>query len=454
MRSLVPGALAACLALVLASPPARADDAPGAEATDSHVAGNLPGRVDAIRIRISGGFGIDHTREVVVRRELGFREGDVVSREAFELATTNLWNTNLFAHVHTDVVREGDKVVAVFDLEDRVSLNPLFGYGVGGNAYYVRGGVSDTNFLGRFLEIDAQYEYFQGFSGGQVIFHDPRLFGERLDLLVQLERLARPRPGFSDLRTQGIVELLRLAYSDRLRTGLRVSVIDDRMLSPLDPPAFYPNPTTTLALEPSLRIGRVDTVRIRQRGASLEVRPSVGFTTSNVASGYEAMTLDALAFAMFGSRWNVAARVHGATSSRVPEQLEYYAGGLDFVRGFPDNYVRSTALVLANVEMRFVAFDSTWIALMPVVFADAVAERSPWDGLARGAFAVGFGARVLVPKFVNTGFRFDFGVPLASNVEAGAPPQPASPTAPLRTPPVVHAPLDRLEYSLGVYQFF
>jgi hypothetical protein len=405
---------------------------------------SFPLRVDEIRVT-----GLARTDPSIVRNELGFREGDVITAERFELGLARLWNMQIFAHVDGAIVREGERYVAAFELEDRWTLNPLFSFGSGGSASYFRVGVSDNNIAGRFLEAQAQYENFTGFHGGQVIVHEPRLFGRRLEVFLRAERLTRPRPGYSDQRALGMLEIEALALDDRLRYGARVSAFDDRFVAPLDPPLYYPAPTQTLLVEPSLRAGRLDTVRLRQRGATLELRPGVGFTSSDVARRYASVTGEALAFVMIGDRTNLAFRARGAAVSDVPEHLQVYAGGLDLVRGVPDNYVRARAMLLANVEARFVVFDSTWIALVPVAFADAVTAKA-LTGRTGGALSAGAGLRILVPKFVGTGARIDVAVPLRADFERAA-----SSSGLLSTgPPQPRADVGGFQLAFGVYQFF
>mgnify|MGYP000930107254 CR=1 FL=1 len=187
----------------------------------------------------------------------------------------------------------------------------------------------------------------------------------------------------------------------------KVAPYECGILDTSEPPERFPAATETLLVEPSLRVGRVDTVRLRQKGASLEVRQGLGATSSPVVSTYTQTTAELLAFVVAGERWNFALRARVATISKVPEHLELYVGGLDLLRGYLDNYVRTRGYVLTNLEVRYVAFDSTWVALMPVVFTDAMAsEVAP-----RALFSAGAGVRVLVPKFVGTGLRFDLAVP-------------------------------------------
>ncbi len=382
----------------------------------------LPTRLDQIDVR-----GLIRTKELVVLRELGFAPGARVGRPELDLAIKRLWNTSIFAKVRGRLERHAGRTVLVLDLEDRWTLNPLLGYGTGGSAFFFRLGATDNNVFGRFLEYQAQYQYFDGFHGGQVILRDPRLFHQRMELTVQLERLVRPRPRFSDQRTLGAVELSRLFVDDRVRVGLRSSLFADRFLEPLEPPAVFPAPTETAVFEPSLRVGRLDTVRLRQSGATLELKPGLGLPVGGGGPQYAQFQVEALFFTLLGSRVNLATRVRAAGVSEVPRHLLVYAGGLDLVRGFPDNHAEARALALANVELRVVAFDSTWFALMPTAFVDGMVWRTP-EGQRRTALSGGLGFRSLIPKFVGTGLRFDLAVPAES---------------PFKLAP-----------SLGVYQFF
>lgn len=395
-------ALGLAFAVLAAPARARAEEPAAAVALEAEEAVALPARVDAVEIT-----GLTRTKPYVARREIGFGEGDEVTTAMLDLAVARLWNTSIFAHVKGRVVRREGRVIAAFVLEDRFTLNPLIGYGFGGSAFFFRVGASENNLFGHFLEAQAQYQFFDGFHGGQVIFRNPRTFGRRLETSVAAERLVRPRPGFADQRTLARFEVLALADEDVLRVGARVDAFADRFLPPLEGPERFPAATETLLFEPSARVGRVDTVRLRQKGASLEVRQGVGATSSPVTSAYTQTTAELLAFVVAGERWNFAMRARLATISRVPEHLELYVGGLDLLRGYLDNYVRTRGYVLYNLEVRYVAFDSTWIALMPVAFTDGMAsEVAP-----RARFSAGVGLRVLVPKFVGTGLRFDLAVP-------------------------------------------
>ncbi len=383
---------------------ARADEPPALKDAGSEV--SFPVRIHRIEIR-----GLQGTSPEVVLREVAWNGGATVTKEAWDLAITRLWNTNLFDQVEGTIEERDEGTVAVFQLAEKFTINPLFRFASDGDVLWLQVGASDINVLGRFQEVAVLYERFGSFNGGQVWFRDPRAFGERIDLLVQADRLVRPRPGFVLARNRTRVEVSQLAYSDRLRYGLRVDGFVDRFLDPTQGPSQIPDDLTGLFVDPAVRVGRVDTIRLRMQGASAELRPGMGFMTAD-RGRYQQVNFETLGFLMVGSRWNLAIRGTAGKTSDVPTQLRYFLGGLDFIRGYPDNYLRTQAYAVANAEIRFVAFDSKYVAFMPVVFADgAIAEAEAQSGV-RGALSAGTGLRVLIPYFVNTGVRGDIAFPL------------------------------------------
>jgi outer membrane protein assembly factor BamA len=417
-------ALFALFAVASISPSARPAPLEGAEACKDASAV----RVDRIAIE-----GLDRTLPYVVRRELPFHEGERVPLGAWRLAETRLWNLGIFSRVELRVEARARTCVAVIELEERFTLNPLLRYAFGGRALYFAAGLEEDDLFGRYLFASALYEYFDGFHGGELTFKEPRLFDRREELIVQVGRRVRPRPGFADARAGARVEVAASSDDDVVRAALRLDGFGDRFLDPLEGERrFPPADTESLEVTPLFRVGRVDTLRIRQRGASLELRPTFAKLWSDAegdAPGYAAVNGEALFFALAGTRWNFAARLRAGVVGRVPPHLELYAGGLDLLRGYPDNHLRARALGVANVELRFTAFDSKWLALVPAVFVDGAAARTDL-GRRTGDLSTGAGVRLLVPKLVDTGLRFDVALPVTSD-------------DPLRPQP-----------SFGVFQFF
>ena len=398
---------------------------------------NAPVHVERIEVK-----GLWITREFVVRRELPFHEGDTVTPEQWDLALARLWNMGPFSRVEMELVPPGTVVVTV---EDRFTLNPLFSFGVGGGTFWVRGGLSDSNFLGRFLELGARYERFGNYNGFQAWVRDPRLFGKRVDGQLLTEWLFRPRPSYFLLRRATLrAEVYGESDSGRVRIGAYAQGVSDELFDVDDRVEPTPPFSRALFLGVSLRIGRVDIVRIRQQGFSVELWPGFALSQDPAHRGYAQFFVQVLHFTTFGERWNLALRGQAGMSPGARPQDRFYLGGLDpgtpptnammgypsGIRGYPDSFVRTEQYVSANAELRFVAFDWMWFAIMPAVFVDAAAAvRDVPGGGVQSMLSVGGGLRLLSPRLVRTGVRGDLAVPLVG----------IKPT---------------VAFSFGVYQFF
>lgn len=380
-----------------------------------------PQRLDAVEVQ-----GLSWTKEFVVLRELPWKPGDVVTQEAYELGTTRLWNTDLFSRIEPRVEpRPEGKTVVVYVIEERFSLNPLLSFGIGGGRWWFRVGANDVNWFGRYLEWGVRYERFDVYNGGQGWLRDPRLFGKRLTGLVQVDYLFRPRPEYVRRRLGGTLDLSG-ELDDVTRAGLKLEVFRDEYLDPLEGAPNLPPTLLAAQLTGFARIGRVDTVRLRQAGWSFELRPSLGAAFTRAAPLYAQLFLELLWFKLLGERFNVAVRAQAGLSTDAPTEQRFQLGGLDLVRGYADSFVRTESFALTNVEVRATLFDSMWFAIVAAAFVDAaIAEQG---GFLRPLLSVGGGVRLLVPRLVKTGLRGDVAVTLAGRPEVG--------------------------FSFGVFQFF
>jgi outer membrane protein assembly factor BamA len=361
------------------------------------------------------------TRPATLERELPWKKGELVSKEQWDLGLTRLWNTDLFSRIDAHVEQRDGKSVAVFDVEERFSLNPLFSFGIGGGAWWFRVGANDVNWLGRYLEWGLRYERFDIYNGGQGWLRDPRLFDKRLSGLVQLEYLVRPRPDYARRRMAGILEL-QGEVDDLTKLGVRLDVFHDEYLAPRVGVPVLPENLWAAQLTFSVKVGRVDTIRLRQTGWSLELKQVAG--GASPALPYLQTLLELLWFKPLAERWNLAVRAQGAISSAVPTELGFYIGGLDLVRGYADSIVRTQAYALVNAEARVTIFDSMWFAIVGAGFVDAAVTGPDL----RPLVSAGGGVRLLVPRLVRTGIRVDGAVTLIGRPEFGV--------------------------SLGVFQFF
>lgn len=365
--------------------------------------------VSSVRIE-----GLGRTDPLVVLRELPWRPGEELSPERWALGWSRLWNLGLFSRVEARLEGDGEERVAVFVVEERITVVPLIDFSTAGSMGWLRLGLSDINLFGHFLEAGALYERFGAFNGGQLWVRDPRLFGTRLDGRILLERLARPRPEFVSFRS-----LLRLDLSasvhpaDRLRLLGRVDLFSDDFAPPAGETRRLPRRSGGGIFTAGARLGRVDAERLRQRGWSVDLLPALGVSTDPEARLFVQLLAEARGHLPLGQRWQLAARARGTTTSAALPQHRLYVGGLDLVRGLEDNAIRTDALLGGNVELRLIAWDSTWLALLPALFVDAVVARGEETPLVAAASAGG-GLRFVVPRLVESGLRADVAVPLGS----------------------------------------
>jgi outer membrane protein assembly factor BamA len=373
----------------------------------------FPVRVDSIIIS-----GLQWTNHAVVDTEIGYGPGDVIDRERFELGIARLWNTGIFSQVDAFIETNEGSTTVHYEIRERFFLAPVINFTIiSSGAYWFRAGLKDINTFGRFIDVEAAYERYNTTNGGYVALREPRLFRTRMDLQARFERVSRPRPGFTTLQTHGVLALGTLALQDRFWIQGSVDVGFYDFLPPIAGETSLPEKTWTAAATLSLRAGRVDTVRLRQKHFSVELKPTLGLIFAQRQPLYAQAILEALAFFTLGTRWNFAFRLNMGISSIVPTELRLYVGGLDLIRGFPDNHLRTDFYAVCNAEVRFIAFDGLWdwLALMPVLFSDAVVARGERGGV-KLAGSVGIGVRILVPKFPKTGLRIDVAQPFEARL--------------------------------------
>ena len=368
----------------------------------------LPAQIDALEVN-----GLWRTKPFVVPRELPWKPGQVVQPAEWELGIQRVWNLGIFSRVSARLERRGEQNVAVIDLEERWTVNLLFRPSLGGGSTQILVGLLDINTLGRYFEAGGLYQWFNRNSGGQGWLRNTRLFDRRLEGLFYVESLVRPRPDYAHVRARTQLEVINW-HRDDLLYGGRIEAMDDWFI-PLGPQDRFapPRPSKSLSLGGMFRKGLVNTVRIRQTGWSLELRPSVWATT---AEGYPTffgrLFVEGFFFQMLGSRWNIAVRAQAGVLTDAQPQHHFFLGGFDLIRGFRDNFLETSAFALTNVEVRFTAFDAMFLAIQPTVFTDVAIARDEATKATRGIFSLGGGVRVLVPRLVRSGFRLDYAFPL------------------------------------------
>jgi hypothetical protein len=367
-----------------------------------------PTRVDEVRIE-----GRWISKDSTVRRELTFSPGAQVTPEAWDLFLARLWNLRIFSRVELDLEREGERNIAVVRLEDSLPLAPILYFQFGGGQFFLWAGASHVNVLGRALEVFGYYQRFGPLNGFHVHVMDPRLLNTRTVGQLDAEWLARPRPDF--LQRRAAVRI-RLEGSppgrsdDQVRVGLRLEGASDEFTSRGDPTAVPP-PSRGARVAPYARFGRLDTDRLRFARGFLEVSASLGVTDDPGSRVWNQLELEGQWFIKVGRLFNVASRLKAGLSHDARAQDRFYLGGLDLVRGYQDSEIQAVRYLAVNAELRLVAFDSTWFAVMPVAFVDGgLAQRD--SGATAALAGLGMGLRLLIPRIPMYGARIELALPL------------------------------------------
>lgn len=371
-----------------------------------------PIHIDDVRVE-----GLWITDEGLVRRELAFAVPGPASPALWDLSENRLWNLRVFSRVQLilEVNAEG-RTTCLVRVEDRFPLGPIVRFSVGGNQFFFWAGITYGNLFGRAVEARAWYEHFGGYHGFATQLTDPRFAKQRLSMSLQTEWLMRPRPDFVGRRAA-----VRLVAEwtppwwpdDTIRPTLAVEgSSDDFPFSATD--RVQRQASLALTVTPGLKLGRMDLIRLLQRGWTVDSRFSFGTTTESQAKLPLRVDVEAQAFWTLGERVNLGARVLVGTLQGVRQQDLYFIGGLDLVRGYKDSEVKATSWLVSNLELRVVAFDSTWFAVMPIALVDGAVATTEGGGQA-AMLSAGLGVRLMVPRLNRVGVRFDVSVPFISS---------------------------------------
>ncbi len=401
-------------AATAAATPSDGDAPPKARATGARANGEAhpaPPSLDAepalpATLRRLTFSGLEKTQRHAATRELGWREGGPVDAHAWDLGLARLWNTGRFAQI---AAKRMAVAPGTFDahvtVDEIFSLHPTIAGAVTPDASWLRLGVSETNLFGTMRTLALIGERFNDNFGGALVFREPRLLEERLELDLVASRLARPRPTFTLLRALVSAELGKLLDEDHLRAGVRLEGGFDDYAPALDGTLSAPRAAAYGTVAAPFRMGRVDRVRTMFTGATIDAVPSA--TYAGGPSGlFGGATVDARIFFRAPGDLNLAARTVAAASSATTNNFVPYIGGLETVRGYPDGYGHGGAYVAGNVELRWLAFDSNLLAIMPVAFVDGALVA--WERNGRAALAsVGGGVRFVFNQFGAAGIRAD-----------------------------------------------
>jgi hypothetical protein len=122
------------------------------------------------------------TKEVVVRRELLFREGEPLDPEALEQTERNLRALPFLRRARVEALPSGDNVRVRVVVGDSWTTVPEVRLSKVGNEWIWAAGASEGNLFGRGKELEALHSSGLDRDETYVLFRDPRLLGSRVAL--------------------------------------------------------------------------------------------------------------------------------------------------------------------------------------------------------------------------------------------------------------------------------
>ena len=292
-------------------------------------------------------------------------------------------------------------------------------------------GAYDVNFLGRYVEVGAQYENLGGSSSGVVWFRDPRFLGKRIRLGIDLWSVMRNRMLYANDRSliggytlqRNMVNLFGdKEWTRYFKTGLSLArnwdKLSDEKLSDQEKQqnsanAFNVNSNEqTLIIKPYFEFGRLNYENYLVSGYLTELK--VGMTSTRLLSdrSFTSVTLDNRAFWRLPSSSNLGLKLSFGHTNTDSLQHLFYLGGLENVRGYLDAQYRGKSFVQANAEFRIPSVERNWFVLQHVVFVDSGRVGQELGDLVSGRAdslsSLGAGVRLISPKIYRLNIRLDY----------------------------------------------
>ncbi len=373
-------------------------------------------RVDEVVLR-----GNRMTRDKIIKRELVFKEGNLISRELLLRSQHRLYQLGIFRNVTIQYYPSGGPDPTLYVVEVVVDEAPPFTTSLG--AGYDTEAQTRLSFSLSNDNLEG-YDRVLGFQGRvsslerrvQIIGREPRLFGHRLPALINVSWEDREEVGFS-------LERLGTAFRVDRRFGSKWSGYARYAFQEVELSEVV-NPEEVLQEKlDDVTLGSVGLALVRDTrddpflvnrgsymtfGTEIFAQPLLSESTFAKASANASTVVPILGGTSSASAIRFGIAVPFGSTNGVPISEGFFAGGDSTLRGFPRDEVGPStggeALFLINQEFRF----PIWSQLKGVVFYDAgnVYEEAGDIDLTDLRHVLGLGLRLETPIGP---LRFEYG---------------------------------------------
>jgi len=361
--------------------------------------------------------GNEKTKENVIRRELRFAPGDILSMDTLRISLMRLGQLGYFEPIIPEFLeRSADPLTIdillpiVENKTGRAAFGALYSSTDGLGAYIE---VSDENFLGRGERARVKWEFGKSNNNYDLGFDEPYLFGTDISAGFNLYNTLHRRQDrvnsewypYTERRTGGDVTLGRpLGLFTRGYISLKA---ENASVTPDSDPSEIPATSNrTRSITAAVQTDTTDHLYY----------PTLGFrynlsveTAGRFLGGDTEFTKYQTSYSRFikaGSNnqtWAVRAMA-GYGVGTLPRQEEFRVGGSETVRGYRQGEFRGDRMFVVQAEYRIPLNDT----LQGVIFADA---GNAWQGgsIDLGNLKAGFGLGIRFNTPLGV-MRIDYGI--------------------------------------------
>ena len=372
---------------------------------------------------------LNRTDVSVVQRELTL-SAESEQENNVKVAVQQLKNLRIFSQVKPDLKNDKNKNRKLsLALEEKWTTIPVMKFSSGGGTNYFVVGVYDINSFGKYLELGAQYENWNGENAGVVWFRNPRFLGQRLKFSTDVWSVKRPEVLYVDAEEAAHYVLdrkkinigLEKELNSWFKLGMGIELNSDKFIGYASEPGLSTMYTDQLLSGESsdasfgrlsIGLGKINYDNYLVSGSLLELNFDKGFKVQDSEHDHTRVNADVKSYWRLPYKANVAFRLlAGATSSQALQHI-YSVGGFENVRGYFDGQFRGRAFWQSNVEFRIPSYHSNWFVLQHNFFADIAQVKQTFGDLSLDGSdtyaSAGLGIRFNSPKIYRFTARLDF----------------------------------------------
>jgi len=373
--------------------------------------------------------GLWRTKSSVVRRELLFRENDILTTKDLLESVQRLKNLRIFSKVIPLLkLKPENKVKLTLQLQEKWTTIPYFNLSGGGGTTYAYAGIYDINTFGRFIETGIQYNNWNGKHGGIAWMRNPRFLDQRLLFGMDIWRTQRVRQLYANnaelqgnyvLETKKLNLILKKEFTPNFQIGSEIeinnsSVIDQETNNFTDAKTIQllnnNNKKTTTYTTLFVELGKLNYDNYLVKGKFSKF--AIKYSNQTLGSDKSTTQLDWFNrifwrlpyLANAGLRFNT-----GWTNTQEIQNL-YYIGGFNNIRGYLDGQFRSKTYWQFNAEYRIPSYRSHWLVLQHIFFIDTVGTGNNFGDLKENGMqysSAGIGLRIISPRIYRFNGRID-----------------------------------------------